>query len=366
MARILHALHDFATGGVQSQLAAAIDAMPAGYEHRIVALNGDLGGGEAVRSRERVSFEPGPPRRGPLSHVLALAVFVRARKPDLVVTYDWAGTDVALAALLVGVRRIIHAQHGIPADELAREKTRRLWLRRLLFRRVSRLVVPSNTLRRLALESWKVPRERLVFIPSTVDVRRFAHGDRAGVRRRLGIPAQAVVVGTVARLAPIKNQALLIDAVAALADTRDLHLLIVGDGPERAALERRARSSSIADRATFTGLVAEPADHYHAMDVFALSSFSEQRPLSLLEAMAAGKPAVATDVGDIRDMVCDANRPFVVSQDTAVFTAALRRLLDSGDLRRDCGAANRERCRQLYDLQVGAAAYRDLFQSVLG
>ncbi|MGQ0661587.1 glycosyltransferase, partial [Sphingosinicella sp.] len=115
------------------------------------------------------------------------------------------------------------------------------------------------------------------------------------------------------------------------------------------------------------GFLARPADWIGHLDIFALSSDSEQFPISLVEAMAAGLPAVATDVGDVAAMVADDNRPLIVEPaDEAAFAAALDTLADRDDLRREIGLANREKAEALYDERAMIAAYGRLYGEAIG
>ena len=147
------------------------------------------------------------------------------------------------------------------------------------------------------------------------------------------------VIGTVAALRPEKNIARLLRAFAVLRATRAARLVIVGDGPERPALEALARSLDVTGDIHFAGHSTRPEAWLACFDVFALSSDTEQMPLSLLEAMAAGLACVSTDVGDVRSMLADANRDFIVSPDEAALAQALGRVLQAD--RRAIGVANR-------------------------
>ena len=141
----------------------------------------------------------------------------------------------------------------------------------------------------------------------------------------------------------------------------DIHLLLVGDGEERPALERRAAAPDLAGRVRFAGYQESPASFYQAMDIFALSSDSEQMPVALLEAMASALPVVSTDVGDVRVMLPPEQAPFL-GADLAVGIAGLTR--DPG-LRRQLGDLNRKQAEERYSFEAMCAAYRGLYESVL-
>ncbi|HLL31458.1 MAG TPA: glycosyltransferase, partial [Allosphingosinicella sp.] len=147
---------------------------------------------------------------------------------------------------------------------------------------------------------------------------------------------------------------------------KDARLVIVGTGPESERIAAEARARGVADRLVMPGFLADPARWIGRFDVFALSSDSEQFPISLVEAMAAGLPAVATAVGDVAQMVADDNRPLIVdAEDEAAFAAALDSLAERPDLRRAIGRANREKAAAEYDEAVMIERYARLYEEAI-
>lgn len=174
-----------------------------------------------------------------------------------------------------------------------------------------------------------------------------------------------VVVGTLAGLRPIKNLRRLVRVCAAAGN--NVRLIIVGEGPEKDAIIAEAAKCGISDRLVMTGFLANPARYVGLFDIFALSSDSEQFPISLIEAMAAGCPVVATDVGDIISMVSDANKSFIKPvQDEAALTEAMTTLIQHEQLRQDIGAANQARAQAEYDETNMLARYGALYGHALG
>ncbi len=169
------------------------------------------------------------------------------------------------------------------------------------------------------------------------------------------------MIATVAALRAEKNLGRLLRAFAAAARTRPARLVIVGDGAERAGLQALAASLGVAPRVSFLGHVAEPAPLYAGFDLFALSSDTEQMPIAVIEAMAAGLPVAATDVGDVRAMLSEANAPWIGPRDDAALAGSLAALLDDATLRARVGAANRARALAAFDQERMFAAYAALF-----
>jgi len=175
------------------------------------------------------------------------------------------------------------------------------------------------------------------------------------------IPGEGLVVGTVAALRPEKNIGRLIRAFATVAAGTTTRLCIVGGGAEHTGLEALAAELGVAGQVGFTGPVAQPAALYGQFDVFALSSDTEQMPLSVLEAMGTGLPVLATDVGDVRTMLAQANHPFMTAVDDAAYADGLRRILADPDGRQRIGMENRAKAERDYDQETMFQAYGRLF-----
>jgi glycosyltransferase involved in cell wall biosynthesis len=247
----------------------------------------------------------------------------------------------------------LHMEDGFGPEERDRQLPRRAWARRLLLRH-SDVMLPSQTLLRIARDIWRLPAPRLRFIPNGIDTARFA-GAAPIDRARLDALGHGPVIGTIAALRAEKNLPRLLDAFAHLRASAPARLVIVGDGAARPALEREAQARGIAASVLFAGHSAEPERWMASFDIFALSSDTEQMPLSVLEAMAAGLPVVATDVGDVRQMVSAENQPLIVPRDAGAMAAALAAARGLG-----AGAANRARAVAAFDQAGMFARYREV------
>jgi glycosyltransferase involved in cell wall biosynthesis len=333
---LLQVFPTFAVGGAQMRFVAIANHLGGAYRHIVVSLDG--------RTEARAGLDPGlDVRFAPVTPgVWGALRSIRQARPDLVITSNWGSMDWAAACRLLALPHI-HAEDGFGPDEQDRQLFRRVWARRLLLRG-SRVVLPSRTLHRIAAELWRLPPAQLHYVPNGIDIRRFAAAPPAALP-----PGQGPVIGTVAALRPEKNLARLLRAFALLHARMPARLVIVGDGPERAALTASAAALGIADTVCFAGASTAPERWLAAFHAFALTSDTEQMPLCVLEAMAAGLPVVSTDVGDVRDMLTPANAAFVVPRDAAALAGALAVLLGNATLARDIGAANAARAAAHYD-----------------
>jgi glycosyltransferase involved in cell wall biosynthesis len=204
-------------------------------------------------------------------------------------------------------------------------------------------------------------------VPKGVDAERF-RPDGPSVRDLLELRDRRVVL-TVARLVPIKNVALLVDAVAILRDRiAGVHLVVIGDGPEAAALRHQAARREMRDAVTFVGSIpqADTPPYYRAADVFALSSDFDNSPNVVLEAMASGLPVVTTDVGGVREFVSDRVGGAVVpGRDAAALAAGLEKYLSSAHVAGEAGAFNRARAVSGFSWRASALRLLEIYQQVI-
>lgn len=291
------------------------------------------------------------------NNVWAIRRALHKWRPDVLVTANFGCIEWAIANAVPMVRHV-HMEDGFGPEERTAQIPRRVWLRRLFLRRAT-VIVPSQTLLRIATDIWRLPPSCLCYVPNGIDLTRFNMRSTAW--------HTPPVIGTVAALRAEKNVGRLVRAFALLRARRPAQLVVVGDGPEMGTLRALAVQRGVADWVRFNGHDPHPELAYQTFDVFALASDTEQMPLSVLEAMATGLPIAATDVGDVRQMVAPENATHVVALDgpagdDVALAAALERLLDDPVTARRIGAANRARAESYYDQQRMFATHATLWR----
>jgi glycosyltransferase involved in cell wall biosynthesis len=366
--RLLHLHSSFNLGGKEARAIRLMNLWAGKANHSVVSgVPGAMGARSEIDAAVGVDFPVAPALQGRpgLRRFLALARFMRSC--DLVITYNWGAMDAVMAhrlfARVMALPPLIHHEDGFNEDEADGLNPRRNLYRRLALPTANALVVPSRRLEQVALRDWRQPVDRLHLIANGVDTARYAVPPAPDALPGFVRSPGKLVVGTLAGLRAVKNIPRLVRAVAVHQDR--LQLVIVGDGPERRAIVQAGQAAGL-DDLHMAGFLPEPWRYMGLFDIFALSSDSEQFPISLVEAMAAGLPVVSTAVGDVAEMVALDNRPFVVPvSDEKALAKALGELSDDGDVRRLLGAANRLRASSQFAESTMVQAYADLYGNAL-
>jgi glycosyltransferase involved in cell wall biosynthesis len=346
------------TGGAQAYVASLLPALAPRFEV-VVAAHGqgplvDAAFAAGVRFVElrhvRRAVRPGRDLLG----LVELVALIRRERPDIVhVNSSKAGFLGRLAAVLGRAPITVFTVHGWAfkaytglASALYRSADR------LMARATTMTICVTETERAAGLAAHTCSPRRTVVIPNAVEL------DAAPRLRRGDDPPRIVTVG---RLAWPKDPLTLVRALARLRG-HPFSALIVGDGPQRPGVEAEIHDLGLESVAQLSGPRRDVPDLLARSDVFALASRSEGGPISILEAMAAGLPVVASDVGGVRELVADgATGLLVPAGDPDALAAALQRLLADPALRRRLGAAGRERVAERFTLSALRTAHLELY-----
>jgi len=288
-----------------------------------------------------------------LDGLFALRGWLRANRCDVLSTHSstdsWLGA-LATLGLRLPIVRTRHISAPVPRNALTR------WL----YRRAARIVTTGEALKRELVERTGVPAERIASVPTGADPKVYQPGDQHAARTRLGIPTDAMLIGIVATLRSWKGHRHLLEALPDGAT-----LLIVGDGPQREALEAQVRALGLGERVRFAGNQRDVVPWLQALDIFALPSYANEGvPQALLQAMLVGLPCVTTHVGGMGELAVDGSTALVVPpQDVPALRAALQRLIAEPNLRAMLGTAARRHGAERFSyermLERMDAIYRD-------
>jgi glycosyltransferase involved in cell wall biosynthesis len=321
-------------GGAEEMVLNLVRYLPARFEAMVCAIHEAGPIGEEIRRTGTpvtvLGLTPGLRRPGDL---LGIARHLRAARPQIVHTflltaslYGRLAAILARVPLVVGTEVNIY-EHKRPAHALAE---------RLLMAGTDRIVVSAESVRDFYVKQVHAERSKVDVIYNAVDFTQAqATASRAEMRSTLGLPIGARVAGIIARLTEQKGYRFLFDALASHPALADVHLLAVGGGEQQDALVRDADAKGLSSRVHFLGPRRDLGNLLAAMDVFVLPSLWEGLPLSMVLAMGAGVPVVATRVAGIPEVVDDGRTGLLVPPgDAEALGAALARVLNEPELRR--------------------------------
>lgn len=364
---IIHVVHSLTGGGTERTLVALLRAFDASrFRHAVVTLRG--AGPLSVRLPDHVACRSLGARGRSWVTGLALAGWTRQWRTAVIHARNtgcWH--DATVARLLTPRARLVLGFHGLETAQPLNRRQRGCARRAL--RVGARFTSVSESGRRQLRTEAHVPARRIALLRNGVDRRRFKTSDDATRRRmraEFHLPDTAFVVGTVGSLTPVKQHASLIRGLAHVASSLpDVHLLLVGDGPLRASLGELARAQGVLDRVCFTGRREDVPSVLACMDAYVCCSASEGMNNSLLDAMAAGLPIIATDVGDnailirqgIEGLLVDSGRHEAISE-------ALKILAKAPAVSRRFAAAAQARASN-YDFDDAVRAYEAYYQQLI-
>lgn len=372
---ILHVLHHLVIGGMENGLINLINSMPAeDFQHAVICIEDYSDFRERILNPEVQVFALNRSKIGLMQLRWRLFRKCQELRPAILHSRNLSGLDALLPARLAGVAHIVHGEHGWDMDNLDGRRWKPALLRRLHSPMVSRYVTVSKDLERYLFQRAGIAPARIAQIYNGVDTDRFQ--PRSKPAELPGMPAgfvdaENIVVGTVGRLQPVKDQASLLYAVAVVRQRRSpgaqhLRVAIVGDGPLQGSLRSLAQSLGLTDLCWMPGALSDVPAALSAMDLFALPSLMEGTSNTLLEAMASGLPVLATAVGGNPELL----DPGVVGalfkpRDVHGLSGLIEQFLNDPGMRRRQGGAARELAVRKFGLSAMTSAYAGLYAGLL-
>ena len=366
---VVHLVYRLDFGGLETLLAECVNRIDEKkYRHAVVCLT-------AYTEFSQKITQPGVeifalnkmPGLGLGTHA-RLWQLLRRLRPTILHTYNLSAIEYAFTAALAGVPIRVHAEHGRGISDLAGTNRKHNLLRRLLIPCIDCYIPVSADLRQWLKALIGVPDRKNLLINNGVDTDLFSpEKSPEHAAPQEGTPAACFVIGTVGRIDAVKNHAGLIDAFIELrsmlpSPAMPLRLSIVGDGPLLPALKEKIRLAGIADLVWLPGARTDIAQIMRTFSVFALPSFAEGTPVTILEAMATGLPIVASRVGGIPDIVSDTITGMLVpAADTGALATALAHYCQHPALMAQHGSAGRALVVQKNSLASMLAGYTALY-----
>jgi sugar transferase (PEP-CTERM/EpsH1 system associated) len=297
-------------------------------------------------------------------------LFQRER-PHIVHSRNWGTIEAIVAARMAGIRAVVHSEHGLESSTYRRQPLRRNVVRRLCFAWTDRVFTVSRALRTYYAQQLRMNEFRIGVIPNGVDTERFRSRPEARLahREKLGSNSHTVVIGTVGRLDPIKDHRTLFLAMEfLLAMGANVQLVIVGDGPERKALEASVQSrTNLAGKIMFAGETNDVFSYLNVFDIFVLPSLAEGMSNALLEAMSVGIPCLASSVGGNPELIEDGSSGLLFEAgDAKTLAMRLQMLSVNPRHRQELGGNARRRVEKVFSLHRMIHNYTRLYTQALG
>lgn len=300
---------------------------------------------------------------------------MRMFRPDLVHTHAfradlWAGLAAKMSRVPFFVTSIrnnewecFRTEQPFPAAQMA------MTMSKLATSLADALIAVSEGVRNHLVNVQKISPAKIRVIPNGLDLERLdrPRSHPSILRRDLNLPPDAVLVGTLAVFKPRKGLSHLIEAARTVVSrSPDVHFLLAGEGPERIQIERQIDRLGLGGRVRLLGFRSDPLALLDALDIYVLPSLFEGFPRSILEAMALGKPVVATDIGGSREAVGhDVSGVVVPPKDSRALAEAIHRLVGAPSLRKSMGEAGRRMVDERFNARVNAEAHEAMYRELL-
>jgi glycosyltransferase involved in cell wall biosynthesis len=364
---ILHVISRLPVGGVENQLLMILRK----YDRRklcpFVCSLSDKG--EIGKEIENSGIEVIPlnklKHRFDWSIVKDIYNLIKTRNVKIVRTHQYhANLYGRLAAWLARVPCIVASVHNVYTID---RKIHRRIINKFLSKFTDKVVAVSETVKRDILKYDGLTEDKVMVIYNGIDIDRFSNINGNLVRSKLRIPSEVPVIGTVGRLTFQKGQKYLLEAASKLKDNfPKIVLLIVGDGPLKDELKDYARTLGIYNHVIFTGSQRDIPALLSAMDIFVLPSLWEGLPNALIEAMAAGKAIIATDIPPIREIINSEKIGILVPvKDSKAIGSSIELLLNNKTLTDNFGKSAKDRAFSYFNIETTVDRYINLFEGIL-
>lgn len=364
MTKVLHVTFDMRIGGAEQVIYQLVrETDPKEFAVSVLCLDASVG--PFGRQLEKQGYAVATCTRRPgfdRSLVWKIRRHILRHGIDVVHCHQYTPYVYGLLGALFTGRKVIFTEHGRFYPDQRRWK--RVVLNPLFTMATDHITAISEATKDALVRFENFPRKKIDVIYNAIDDARFRSPRDAGFKESLGIKPDARVIGTVARLDPIKNHPMMIKALKLVQKAYpEVVLVIVGDGPERGNLERLAGGLGLTGSVLFPGFREDTHRFYGIMDLFLLTSFSEGTAMTLLEAMASSLPCIVTGVGGNAEIVEDGETAFVVpSNDEITLGERISTLLGSEELRRRMGEAGRRRFEDKFTVEKMVKEYEALYK----
>lgn len=369
---ICHVIYRLTIGGLENGVVNLVNNLPADrYRHAIICVTEATNFRQRIRRRDVEIYELKKRPGKDIAVYGRMWRLLRRLQPQIVHTRNLPALDMIVPAYLAGVPRFIHSEHGFTMMEIDGKNRKYNLVRKASRLAVDRYIAMSRDLSNWLHREIGVPESRITTIYNGVDTDRFSPDNATRSMLPEGFaPADSIIIGTLGRLEPVKNQLALVRAFARAIELRPglrrvLRLAIIGDGEQRAEVDAAVAAANIGDIVWLPGFRDDTPALYRALDIFVLPSLREGISNTLLEAMASGRPVIATRVGGNPEIVPDGVAGRLVSTDPEEIAAAIIDYAEHAALMRAHGEGARAHVLNSFSLDFMVNSYDRIYSSLL-
>lgn len=368
---IIHVMHSLSLGGMESIVVNLINGLDRKkFVSSLCCLEGLGPLLKEINQREVKVFNLGKGESHDWTLFLRLAKLFKKEGAQIVHTLGWAALfDGIIGARIARVPVVVHSEHGKSYEDLLDVPRRRIWTQRMILPYLTdKVCVVCEDLKKSLKESLHLLDKKMITIYNGIEISNVALSvDLVQKKKDIGYKNNEMIVGTVGRLDPVKNYKVLLRSAAIITqDMPNVKFLFVGDGPAAEGLKSLTQELGLNSRVIFLGQREDVPELLKIMDVFALPSLSEGLSKAILEAMAAGLPVVATNVGGNPELVIENQTGFLVpSGDPQGLANAIIYLLKNHEQAKRMGMSGQEMVRQHFSLEKMIKSYENLYLSLL-
>ena len=366
--KILHVIYTFDIGGLENGLVNLINYLPEKqFSHVVCVLSKGKKCIERVHNNIKY-YELNKKDGNDFSIPVKIASIIRKESIDIVHTRNWVClVEGVLGGLLGGCRSLVHGEHGKEIDDTVRQPLRRNVAKRICFRFVKKLITVSESLDCEIRTLCLCDVSKIKCIMNGVDTQKFnfnSKKEKVNYRKKYCIPENAFVIGSVGRLAKVKNYELMVSVCNDLKSDNS-YFVIAGDGPERAALEEAINNKGLYNKFNLLGEQADINEVLSTFDVFMNTSRYEGISNTILEAMSKGIPVIANSVGGTPEILQGGITGYLISRNSEdAYVEAIQKLMQDKELRSKMSYASRLHVEQNLSLEHMVRGYDNIYMSV--
>ncbi len=367
---IAHVIYRLDVGGLENGVVNLINHMDISrYRHVIICATEATDFVHRIERRDVKVYSLNKSDGNDFKAQVKLWTLLRKLKPEIVHTRNMGTIEYVIPALLAGVKRRVHGEHGRNMLDIDGRNRKYKILRRFYALFINQFIAMSKDLEKWLSDEVGISQKKITQLYNGVDLDKFS-ASATNKRSEFGLDERDFLIGTVGRLQGEKDQSTLIRAFSLLVQDSSIKtsvkLLIVGDGPDRHMLESLALELGLQDHILFLGERNDVPQLLGMLDLFVLPSLGEGISNTILEAMACSRPVVATHVGGNPELVRDGMTGYLVPPaNEMTMAAAIKRYLESPSLVMAHGKEGRRVVEECFSIQAMVARYLDAYDAVM-